>query len=47
MSRLLRLLRIIPRALEREHLRWAAKEMGPLHPDLPYVIHRIRELEKT
>ena len=41
----LRLLRAMPRALERAHLKWAASEMGALHPDLPFVIRRLRELE--
>lgn len=27
--------------------RWAREEMNPLHPDLPYVIHRINQLERN
>ena len=42
----LRTLRAMPAALEVLYLRWAAKEMGALHPDLPYVVHRINELER-
>lgn len=38
-------LRILPARLELEHLRWARREMHPLHPDLPIVIHRINALE--
>jgi hypothetical protein len=26
--------------------KWARAEMDPLHPDLPYVIRRINELER-
>ena len=41
----LRMLRAMPAALEREHLRWALREIDPMHPDVPFVIRRIRELE--
>ena len=42
------LLRALPVALERGHLRWALAELqrwNPMHPDLPFVVRRIRELE--
>ena len=25
--------------------RWALSEIDPMHPDLPKIVHRIRELE--
>jgi hypothetical protein len=28
------------------YYRWALREMDPLHPDLPDVVRRIRELEE-
>jgi hypothetical protein len=27
--------------------RWALREMGPLHPDAPYVVLRINQLERN
>lgn len=41
----LRPLRFLPAALEREHLRWGLSEINPLHPDVPYIVRRLRELE--
>jgi hypothetical protein len=41
----LRLLRAVPRALEIGYLRWALREMGSLHPDVPEVVLRLHELE--
>jgi hypothetical protein len=26
------------------YYRWALAEMPPLHPDVPYVVHRLRSL---
>lgn len=26
--------------------RWALREIHPLHPDLPYILRRLRELER-
>lgn len=25
--------------------RWALREIHPLHPDVPYIVHRINDLE--
>lgn len=41
----LTLLRALPAALEREYLRWALREIHPLHPDVPFIVARIRQLE--
>lgn len=41
---ILRLLRMAPAALEREHLRWALAEIDPMHPDVPRIVLRINEL---
>jgi hypothetical protein len=46
MKTVLRVLRWIPRALERAHLEWAIKEVNPLHPDVPYIVQRINELSR-
>ena len=27
--------------------RWALREINPLHPDLPYIVHRLAELERS
>ncbi len=45
MKRFLYLLSWLPDALEREHLRWALREIAPTHPDVPFIVTRIRELE--
>ncbi len=42
----LTLLRALPAALEREYLRWALREIHPLHPDVPFIAMRINELER-
>ena len=42
---LLAMLRALPAALEREYLRWALREIHPLHPDVPLIVARIRQLE--
>lgn len=42
---LVRLARALPARLDLEWLRWARKEMGPLHPELPEVVRRIAHLE--
>lgn len=39
-------LRALPAALEREHLRWALREIHPLHPDVPFIVRRINQLER-
>lgn len=43
---LLTFLRALPAALEREHLRWALREIHPLHPDVPFIVRRINQLER-
>jgi hypothetical protein len=45
MRALIRFFRVLPVALERAHLQWAAKEICPLHPDVGYIAHRLRVLE--
>jgi hypothetical protein len=44
---LLRFVRLLPARLELEHLRWARREMDPLHSQLPYVVRRINQLERV
>lgn len=39
------LLRALPVAFERVHLQWALREMDPVHPDIPFVVRRLRELD--
>lgn len=41
----IRFLRVLPARLELEHLRWASTQINPLHPDVPYIAHRVAELE--
>lgn len=41
----LRMLRALPDALERGHLRWALAEIDPLHPDVHYIVLRLAQLE--
>lgn len=43
---LLALLRALPAALEREYLRWALREIHPLHRDVPFIVRRINQLER-
>lgn len=38
-------LRTLPRAVEAAHLKWALAEVSPLHPDVPYIVRRLHELE--
>jgi hypothetical protein len=33
------------REWERLYLKWALSEICPLHPDVPGIVHRLRELE--
>jgi hypothetical protein len=42
-----RFCRWLPAAMDRSHLRWALSEMDPMHPDLPLIVARINELEKS
>lgn len=44
---ILRALRWLPVAIEREHLRWAIREIDPMHPDVPMIVRRINELERA
>lgn len=32
-------------AIDRAHLQWAVREISPTHPDVPYIVHRLRNLE--
>lgn len=41
----MRALAPIWRLIELEYLKWARREMPPLHPDLPGVVLRINHLE--
>lgn len=41
----IRFFRLLPARLELEHLRWASREIHPLHPAVPEIVHRISELE--
>ena len=47
MKLFIRLLRAMPDALERAHLEWALREICPMHPDVPYIVHRINDLERS
>lgn len=47
MKLILRVLRIVPRALERAHLEWALREIDPFHQDVPYIVSRINELGRN
>jgi hypothetical protein len=40
------LLRALPAALEVLYLKWAMAEIHPLHPDVPFIVQRINELER-
>jgi hypothetical protein len=42
---LLAMLRAFPAALEVLYLQWALREIDPLHPDVPFIVARIRQLE--
>lgn len=44
---LVRLMRWMPAALDKVHLQWALREIDPLHPDVGYIVHRLRELESA
>ena len=47
---LLRILRGLPLAIERLHLQLALKSLtkrDPMHPDLPWIVLRLRDLERT
>jgi hypothetical protein len=39
------LLRQVRDWVNESHLRWAQREMHPLHPDVPGIVLRLRELE--
>jgi hypothetical protein len=34
------------RLLALEFYRWAMREIDPMHPDVPHIVHRINELER-
>lgn len=29
------------------YYRWALKEISPLHPDVPHIVRKINQLERT
>ena len=37
--------RAMPAALDRAWLRWALAEIDPGHPDVPYIVRRLAELD--
>ena len=41
----LRFARSLLREIELAYLRWARSEINPLHDDVPYLVHRINQLE--
>lgn len=41
----LRFARAIFREIELAYLKWARSEINPLHDDVPYLVHRINQLE--
>lgn len=41
----LREIRLWINTLRLAYYRWARREIHPLHPDLPAIVHRIRRLE--
>lgn len=45
MSAVLRFFRLLGASFERAYLRWAEREICPMHPDVVYVQRRLRELE--
>jgi hypothetical protein len=42
---LIRGFQLLPAALDRAHLQWAAREIDPQHPDVSYILHRLSKLE--
>lgn len=42
---LLAMLRALPAALEVLYLEWALREIHPLHPDVPFIVHRLNTLQ--
>jgi hypothetical protein len=50
MRALARLMRALPRELERLHLQYALRSLSkhaPFHPDLPWIVLRLSELENA
>lgn len=41
----LRFARALLREIELAYLKWARSEINPLHDDVPYLVHRINQLE--
>lgn len=39
-----RALRPLARELAIAYYRWALAEISPMHPDVPYIVHRLRRL---
>ena len=42
---IVRFARLLPAALDRAHLLWAQREINPMHPDVGYILRRLRALE--
>lgn len=36
----------IARLIEEQYLEWAAREIHPLHPDVPHIVRRLAELRR-
>jgi hypothetical protein len=45
MRSVIELLRQVRDWLNASHLRWALREIKPMHPDVPRIVLRLRELE--
>jgi len=41
----LRFCRVLLREIELAYLKWARREIDPLHKDVPYIVLRINTLE--
>jgi hypothetical protein len=33
--------------IEQAYLSWALREICPLHPDVPRIVHRLNELQRS
>jgi hypothetical protein len=41
----MKVLRLIRNILSQGYYKWALREVSPLHPDVPHITVRIRDLE--
>jgi hypothetical protein len=41
----IRYARCLPKALDKLHLQWALREIDPMHPNVPLIVHLINELD--